>query len=71
MTAQTLCCKLTQKCLGLFHSVTAFLPDPAKSRGTAECKNEGINYLVSKTNLSLNTEANKTRFPINFCPVLF
>lgn len=54
----------------LTHSVTAFLPDPAKSRGTAGCKNEGMNYLLSKTNLSLNTEANKTWFPIIFCPVL-
>lgn len=70
MTAQTFCSKLAQKCLGLSHSVTAFLPDPAKSRGTAGCKNEGMNYLLSKTNLFLKTEANKTWFPIIFCPVL-
>lgn len=49
MTAQTLSFRLAQKCLGLSHSATTFLPNPAKNGGTADCKNEGINYLLSKT----------------------
>lgn len=32
-------------------------------------KNEEVNNLQSKTNLFLNSEANKSWFPIDLCPV--